>query len=192
MSYCPAGTQAEKAILPVLDLLRDKVSFELKFVDYLMHGQDELGENLRQYCLAQQEPEKLLNYLTCFLKEGKASGCLATIKVDTAKLASCEKATDAKFNLNKNFKDEGSWSNGYPPFSVSSEDNVKHEVSGSPTLVINETKVAMARNPEAVKQLICETFTQQPEECKTKLSAETPVAGFGEGTSTQAGGGCSQ
>jgi hypothetical protein len=59
-------------------------------------------------------------------------------------------------------------------------------------LVINETKVAMARNPEAVKQLICETFTQQPEECKTKLSAETPVAGFGEGTSTQAGGSCSQ
>ena len=39
MSYCPYGTQVEKGILPVLDLLGDKINFQLKFCDYAMHGE---------------------------------------------------------------------------------------------------------------------------------------------------------
>ncbi|HTY44247.1 MAG TPA: hypothetical protein VMC80_03315, partial [Patescibacteria group bacterium] len=31
MSYCPYGTQMEKAIIPVLNLLKDKVNFTLRF-----------------------------------------------------------------------------------------------------------------------------------------------------------------
>ena len=193
MSYCPYGTQAEKAILPVLSLLKDKVDFNLKFVNYLMHGQQELDENLRQYCIGQQEPQKLVDYLTCFLKEGKASDCLVVVKVDAAKLASCVKTVDTKFSLNKNFKDEASWGDSsYPPFAIFNEDNQKYSVSGSPTLVINETKIAAARDPESLKKLICGAFIEQPSECQTVLSTETPSAGFGEGASSGTSGNCVQ
>jgi len=193
MSYCPYGTQAEKAILPVVSLLKDKINFELKFVDYLMHGQQELDENLRQYCVQKQEPQKLNDYLSCFLKEGKVSDCLAAVKIDAAKLAVCEKSADAEFSLKKSFQDRAAWTNpNYPPFAIFSADNQKYGVSGSPTLVINETKVAAARNPEALKQLICASFSERPQECQTVLSAETPSAGFGEGGSTGASGNCGQ
>jgi len=51
MSYCPYGTQMEKGILPAFDTLGDTVDAELKFVDYAMHGEKEVKENLRQYCI---------------------------------------------------------------------------------------------------------------------------------------------
>ena len=37
MTHCPYGTQAEKGILPVVDLLGQKMNFKIKFVDYAMH-----------------------------------------------------------------------------------------------------------------------------------------------------------
>ena len=67
MSYCPYGTQMEKGILPVLKTLGDSVDMELKFVDYAMHGEKELKENLNQYCIQENEPQKLAPYLECFL-----------------------------------------------------------------------------------------------------------------------------
>jgi hypothetical protein len=38
MSYCPFGTQIEKGLLPVWDLLGDKINLNIRFVDYAMHG----------------------------------------------------------------------------------------------------------------------------------------------------------
>ncbi len=187
MSYCPYGLQMEKAILPVLALLKEKIDFQLKFVDYLMHGKQELDENLRQYCIGQQGIQKLEDYLACFVKEGKYQNCLSSAKINAAELSACEKITDKDFSLSEKFQEGGS---NYPPFDIFSADNQKYGVSGSPTLVINETKVAAARNPEALKQLICKSFLQPPAECSTSLSTETPSAGFGEGNSTSSGGNC--
>lgn len=70
MSYCPYGTQMEKGILPVLDTLKDKIKFTLEFVDYSMHNdkanndRKELDENLRQYCIQKNQPDKLNTYLS--------------------------------------------------------------------------------------------------------------------------------
>jgi hypothetical protein len=69
MSYCPFGTQAEKGILPVVNLLKDKIDFKVKFVNYAMHGKKEIDENNLQYCIQKEEPNKYNSYLTCFLKE---------------------------------------------------------------------------------------------------------------------------
>lgn len=180
MSYCPYGTQAEKGILPVLDLLKDKIDFKLKFVNYLMHGEAELTENLRQHCIAQQEPQKLNAYLSCFLKEGKAQNCLTSAKIDSAKLAACEKSTDAQFSLKKSFQDKTLWENpNYPPFAIFNEDNTKYKITGSPTLVLNGVTVSAARDSESIKKVICGGFTSEPSECQTTLSSQVPSAGFG-------------
>ncbi|MEJ2267506.1 MAG: hypothetical protein P8X70_00310 [Nanoarchaeota archaeon] len=68
MSYCPYGTQAEKGIIPVVELLKDKIDFRIRFVNYLMHGEKEGKENLREYCIQEIAPEKYLDYMTCFLE----------------------------------------------------------------------------------------------------------------------------
>ena len=94
MSHCPFGTQAEKGMIPVVELLGDKIDFSLKFVNYAMHGEKEVNEQLRQYCIDIEQNDKFLPYLKCFLKDGKSEPCLDELKVDKEKLADCEEAKD--------------------------------------------------------------------------------------------------
>ena len=58
MSHCPYGTQTEKGILPVVNLLEDKIDFSVKFVYYAMHGETELQEQTRQYCIQKERSEE--------------------------------------------------------------------------------------------------------------------------------------
>ena len=69
MSHCPFGTQAEKGIIPVVNLLKNKINFSVKFVDYSMHGKSEIDENTLQYCIQKEESKKYIPYLTCFLEK---------------------------------------------------------------------------------------------------------------------------
>ena len=55
MSLCPYGLQAEKGILPVANLLKDKIDFKIKFVYYAMHGKKEIDENTNQYCIQKEQ-----------------------------------------------------------------------------------------------------------------------------------------
>lgn len=55
MSYCPYGTQMEKALIPAKELLGDKANISIKFVAYTMHGAKETQENTRQYCIVQKD-----------------------------------------------------------------------------------------------------------------------------------------
>ena len=58
MSHCPFGTQAEKGILPVVNLLGDKIDMEFKFVYYAMHGELEVVEQHNQYCIQEEQNDK--------------------------------------------------------------------------------------------------------------------------------------
>ncbi len=186
MSYCPYGTQIEKGIIPVVNLLKDKIDFKLKFVDYAMHPtQGEVQENTLQYCLQKDQPDKLIPYLTCFLKEGKSEACLNESKVDKVKLASCVSSADKQFNITRNLNDQASWAGGrYPSYLVDASDNAKYDVQGSPTLVINGQQASSGRDSASLLSTICAAFTNAPAECKQTLSNASPSAGFGYSTST--------
>jgi hypothetical protein len=188
MSYCPYGLQMEMGILPVLGLLGDKVDFTLEFVDYAMHGEAEVNENLAQYCIQKDEPEKLLGYLSCFTDSGDSSGCLKSQSIDTAKLSACTISADAQFEIKKKLADQALWVGGqFPPFDVNKDDNEKYSVSGSPTLIINETAAASApRDSAGLLELICSAFNEQPEECSQDLSS----ADVGGGSEVAADGSC--
>jgi homospermidine synthase len=99
MSYCPFGTQAEKGILPVINLLKDKIDFKVKFVNYSMHGKKEIEENTLQYCIQKVEPNKYNDYLTCFLKAGNSKDCIKEAKLDMNKINTCIENTKKKFNI---------------------------------------------------------------------------------------------
>lgn len=194
MSHCPYGTQIEKGILPALEELGDKVDFKLKFCDYAMHGEKELKEQLRQYCVQKNEPAKLLSYLKCFLKDGNEQVCIKESGINAAKLNSCVAATDSEFKVTANFNDKSKWTGGsFPPFDVYKADNEKYGVQGSPTLVINGEQVQSGRDSASLLAAICSGFNNKPEECAKQLSASTPASGFGfEGSGSNAAGGCGQ
>ncbi len=200
MAYCPYGTQAEKGIIPAIEVLGDSVDFRMRYVYYVMHGEKEADENLREYCIQENEPEKFLDYMTCFLEgDGVESNgyiiegndvdtCLAEAGIDKTELETCMVEADEEFSVTANLEDEDSWLSGYYPlFDVDKELNEEYGIGGSPTLVINGVEVSSARDSASYLNVICSAFTDgnAPEECSEVLSSETPSVYFGwEGTGT--------
>jgi hypothetical protein len=184
MSHCPYGTQIEKGILPVLETLGDKIDFELKFCDYVMHGEKEVDEQVNQYCIQKNEPEKLTDYLRCFLSESdNGPACLKSEKINSSKLKTCVAATDKEFKVKELFADKDTWKSGrYSQFNVHAEDNKKYGIGGSPNIVINGEKISSARDAAGLLKTICAGFENEPEECSSVLSAASPSPGFGFGT----------
>jgi hypothetical protein len=196
MSYCPYGTQIEKGILPAIKALGSKIDYTLKFVDYSMHGDKELKENLVQYCIQKEQTPKFDAYLTCFLKASDSASCLTSAGIDTAKNDACVAATDAQYKVTDNAKNNVGFKGTYPGFAVDGADNTKYNVGGSPTLIINGTEVSSARDSVSLLKTICSAFNNAPAECSTTLSSTAPAAGFGEGAAAPSGGtaaaGCAQ
>lgn len=178
MSYCPYGLQMERGILPAVEALGKKIKFNLKFVDYTLHGQKEVDENLNQYCIEKTQPTKLNNYLKCFWKDSKgaAATCMKNTGINAANVATC--VADAKKEFNPTEKALG----------LNKDEALKFGVQGSPTLVINGTTVSSGRDSASVLKAICSGFTTQPKECSVKLSATSPVAGFDDQAAASAGG----
>lgn len=170
MTHCPYGTQAEKGLIPVLELLGDSIDGKIRFVHYFMHGDKEEQETYRQVCIREEQPEKYLDYLKCFLEAGNSEECLGNANIDKAKLDSC-------------IKDK---SEGY--YAEDSALSEEYGVRGSPTLVVNGVIVSSARSPAAYLSTICSAFNAPAEECTEQLSSTTPGAGFGyEGSGTGQG-----
>jgi len=183
MSECPYGTQMEKGIIPVVETLKDKIDFSIKFCDYAMHGEKELKEQLKQYCISKEQPDKYLSYLKCYLtsESGNSEECSKTAKLSS--LDACISKTDGEFSIMKNFQDKSTWLSGqYPTFNIFAEDNTKYGVQGSPTLVINGAVLSSERDSKSLLATICNAFINPPEECNTGLSSAIPSPGFGEGT----------
>ena len=177
MSYCPYGTQAEKGILPVVALLKDKIDFKLRFVHYILHGDKEDLENKREMCIREEQGQDKLNkYMVCILdsdnvQEPKDVGvCEKEAGIDSGKLKTClDKKAD------NYFESDSALSKGYG-------------VQGSPTLIINGVQSNAGRSPASYLQGICNAFTIAPEECDEQLASSSPSAGFGynEGSDTVA------
>jgi hypothetical protein len=203
MSYCPFGLLAEKMFLPVYDLLKDKADMGIYFVNYAMHGKPEVDENLRQYCIQKDQKDKYSAYLSCFVADtsyndcktgdctANFSKCLTEANIDEAKLGQCVAESDAQFKVTANYNDKASWLSGqFPKFDVHTDLNTKYGVEGSPTFVINDAKVELSpRTAEQFKKTICAAFNNEPAECATELSGETPSSGFGTGSSSGSSGG---
>ncbi|MFA6252302.1 MAG: hypothetical protein WCX74_02790 [Candidatus Paceibacterota bacterium] len=190
MSHCPYGTQIEKGIIPVLEALGDKVDFNLKFCNYAMHGEQELKEELNQYCIQKEQKEKLLPYLKCFLKEGKGEECIASTGIDKNKLSLCAASSEKEFNVISNFTNKKEYIGDFPSFNIFKSDNEKYSVQGSPTLVINGSQVQSNRDSDSLLKIICSAFNNAPERCKKNISSDAPSAGFGTGTTSNTMGGC--
>ncbi len=181
MSYCPFGLQMQKAILPVMELLGDKADISIKWVDYAMHGKKEIDENLRQYCIQKDQKDKYIDYAKCFVASGDADKCLNETNIDIDMLSSCENETDNEFKIYELYEDQTTWAGGrYPQFNIYKDLNSEYGVRGSPTFILNGEQVSVSRSSEAIKNVICDTFKERPEECDTTLNSNQEQPGIGE------------
>jgi len=177
-SYCPYGTQFEKAMIPVYNLLKSKVDFNIVFIG-AMHGEYEKIESLRQICVQKEYgKDKLWAYFEKFLANTNLGACngeasciapyittiMKNLSIDETKITTCM-ANDAEVIYNADVSKAGSLG-----------------ISGSPTFVINGAQVQVSRSPEAVKTAICDAFTTAPSECSQVLSSTAASPGFGSGT----------
>lgn len=196
MSHCPYGTQTEKGMLPVMQLLGDKADIKVKFVDYAMHDKKELDEQLVQYCIQEEQESKYLTYLECFLEEGNTDECLAETKIDTDDLDKCVLATDNEFKVTELYNDKSTWSGGrFPQFNIHKVENEKYGIKGSPGLAVNGVKIdSFGRDPASLLTIVCQAFKEKPAECDEPLNSASPSAGFGfnaaSAAAAPAAGGC--
>jgi len=176
MSYCPYGLQFMKAYVPVIELLGDKVDLELNFVHYLMHGEKEMTENTRLYCIQKEENDKFTDYLRCFVEEDDPEKCMSDTGIDKTKIDTCMQDTDEEFEITKTFEES---EDRYPRYNVDAELAEQYGVSGSPTFVINGQTISVTRSADAIKEAVCSAFNTPPEECETELSTTAEQPGIG-------------
>ncbi len=164
MTHCPYGTQAEKGFIPAIETLGESIDAEIRFVHYFLHDPEE-EETPRQVCIREEQPDKYLDYLKCFLEDGDADRCITEAKVSKTKLNSC-----IKDNADGYYETDSALSSGYG-------------VRGSPTLIVNGQEVASGRSAAAYLSTICSAFNDAPSECEEVLESATPSPGFGYETS---------
>lgn len=169
MTHCPYGTQAEKGMIPVFKLLGSKIEGHIRFVHYFMHGDKEEQETYTQLCIREQQNDKFLSYLECFLEDGDSPRCKTKVGIDSTKLAAClaNNASQAK----QYYQSDATLSQDYG-------------VQGSPTLVINGVEASSGRDSASFLKSVCSAFNAQASECSQTLSSTNPSAGFGYGTSS--------
>jgi hypothetical protein len=186
MSHCPYGTQIEKGLIPVVNLLKDKIDFKIKFVYYAMHpSAGEVQEELNQYCIEEEQNSKFISYLSCFLDKGDGASCITSTGIDKIKLSACVAKTDKEFSVTANLNDQTKWLSGnYPKFDIHKADNEKYSIGGSPTLIINGVEAQAGRDSASLLSAVCSAFNIAPEECSTQLSSAQPSPGFGFSTTS--------
>jgi len=187
MSYCPYGLQFMKAYIPVIELLGSKADIQVNFVHYVMHGEKEMLENTRMYCIQKEQKDKFTQYLRCFVEDGNATRCIGVAGIDSAKLDACFDDVETQFQAKKIFNES---TGNYPAYPVEAALAAQYGVGGSPTFILNGAEVSVNRSPEAIKQAICAAFNTPPAECNTQLSTAAEAAGLGPiGSGTTASSG---
>ncbi len=176
-SYCPYGLQFEKALFPVYDLFKDKVDFNIVAIG-AMHGEFEKVETLRQISIQElYGKEKLFLYL----KEFNANTDIGNCRGDDTCLNKYLPSIYSKLVIDKSKVDNYRESDAEKIYEEQVSRANSLGISGSPTFVVNGAEVQVARNPNAIKEVICSAFNTIPSECSQALSSTSTSAGFGSG-----------
>ena len=162
MTHCPYGTQAEKGFIPAMRTLSSVADVKIRFVHYFMHGEKEETETPIQVCIREEQGDKYLDYLECFLEDSNSPRCILETKINDAKVKECVSSGRAE----KYYAEDSKLSQAYG-------------VQGSPTLIINGVQSNAGRDSASYLEGICTAFNNAPSVCSTQLSSSAPSPGFG-------------
>jgi hypothetical protein len=177
MSYCPYGNQAEEAIEPVYQNLKDKAIFNPRYivskksegVYSSMHGDQEFNQDIREICVNKYMGiDAYFKFVLAMNKDctsKNADSCwenvAKSLSLDTAKIKTCQQneasaLADAEIALTSALS-----------------------VSGSPTVFVEGKKYSGSRTAQGFQQALCQGFTTAPSECSTVLSGQAAAAPAG-------------
>ena len=173
---CPYGTQMQSVMVDAIAQapeLKDNFKVRYFFTDIqegsleidAMHGKEEAEENLRQICIREEQPALYWDYAECYASGTASDTCLTTAGVNATTLNSC--MTDANKGI-----------------AYAIEDNNLadlHNVSGSPTLIINDQQQVSesafgGRNADGLKNIVCCSADNAFSFCDAALTTETAAA----------------
>lgn len=177
MSFCPYGVRAENNIFSIVDLFKDKIKFNMRFIANVngntvesvqsLHGLYEAKEDLRQLAISNKYPDKFYAYLKEFnSKCYQYSG-------DEAQIETCWKQVASSLNIDTKKIETLAYSKeGLDLLKADKVLTDKYDVSGSPTLIINGVKSdSIYSGTPSTQAAICAAFNQAPQECNTKLES---------------------
>ncbi|MEM7827788.1 MAG: hypothetical protein QW561_00455 [Candidatus Aenigmatarchaeota archaeon] len=185
MSFCPYGIQAETLMKPVVELLKDKAEFIVRYIVNInsdgsissLHGQYEVNEDLRQVCIQNKYPEKFWSYIEQFNaqcgqyagKDPEVKNCsisiMQNLSLNVDGIITCAEGNESKILI-----------------GIDNDISSAYGVRGSPTLIINGKEYSGSRSSEAYKNAVCSGFVNPPAECNQTLSSSsgsTPSGGCG-------------
>jgi len=179
MSFCPYGNRGEDTLLPVYELLKDKVDWKINYIVSVsgdkvnsLHGQPEVDQDIREVCVKEEygldKFWKFINY----------------VNQNRGRDGSCWEEGSNELGLDKNKIQSCFENKGLEIMKKEAEISRAAGAQGSPTMIINGAKtnvVYQYENSEAYKEAICSAFNEAPKECSQAL---------GSTTSTSAGGSC--
>ena len=173
VSRCPFGLQMQRIMADIISEAEETEEFmKVMYIGAVdaenntilaMHGEVEAQENLRQICIREEQPDRYWDYVRCYMKEGKTAECLESVSIDIKELDAC--TNDSARGLAYAQED----------FDLAN----RFQVTGSPTMLMNgevvreshfATNSTNARSPEAVKELLCCGFNEQPAFCSMELN----------------------
>ncbi len=181
MSYCPYGNQAEAGLVPVIQLLGDKATFEPVYIIYpsgnecadnngtrycSLHGNSELWQDVREKIIFNIYGEKKwAEYV------GRADTECAVTNIDT-----CWATVANETGVNKTAVLAEFDANKFHILDGEIAMTTAYGVSGSPTIMINGATFNGGRTAQAYKDAICGAFNSAPSECGQNVTAGTTAA----------------
>lgn len=182
---CPYGVQTQRLFKKAIsDIGAMAANLEVRYIGSVedgkitsMHGDKEAVENLKQICLREEQSNVFMPYLSCYMQEGKSEECNVVSGVNVANLKAC---TDDK---NRGLK--------YAAADFALAD--KFQISGSPTLLLNDKKVVSefdfgGRNVKAIKDMLCCSADNKLSYCNVDASTDNISASFSKEDLAAAGG----
>jgi len=185
-SYCPYGLQFEKALLPVYELLKAKVEFNIIAIG-AMHGEFEKIESLRQISIEQVYGK---DKLWAYLKEFDYNTNIGLCSGNSSCIDNYLLVIYSKLGIDKAKIDDYMSKSAEAIYTTQGELASSLGISGSPTFVVNGVEAQVSRTPQAIGELVCSAFNTAPAECSQNLSSTAPAAGFGGSTGTSTGASC--
>ena len=120
MSYCPYGVQAEEKVIPIIKKFGDKIDFKLQFIAQekeepsgqnitpftSLHGYPEVAENIRQLLIAQEYPDRYLDYVLCRGKKLDKSweACAQKLGINVARIQALFDVPEAEQLFRENIR----------------------------------------------------------------------------------------
>lgn len=167
VAQCPYGLQTQRLFKKVMEEVPAlAANLNVKYIGEIvkgkitsMHGDEEAKENLRQICIRDEQESLYWPYVSCYMQEGKTDACLANVGVDVTTMNAC--VEDPKRGIAFAQKD----------FDLAK----KFNVSGSPTLVLNNQQVVSefdfgGRVANSIKALVCGGSKTKADYCANDIS----------------------